>query len=246
MAVDDNPVSVGGSSCPNCRDAMERHVFEGTLGEREPVDFCCPCRSMWFDRGESTRIAPRGILEIFGLILKRQGEWRRPLERSLACPRCRGALEFTHDLTRSGRFTYYRCGAGHGRFTPFTEFLREKQFVRELAPAELARVRAEVKQVRCSGCGAMVDITKDNACSYCGAPIAILDADAVEAALRQWAAQAAQPARLAVTLSERMPQLPQHCLPLGPCPGQPNPGVDLIDGGIAAVGSLLSGMGLKL
>jgi hypothetical protein len=106
---------------------------------------------------------------------------------------------FTHDLGKNGRFTYYhyRCERGDGRLTPFTEFLRDKQFVRALAPAELVRVRAEVKQIRCSGCGA---------------PIAILDTDAVEKSLRQWTAQAVerdeQRARLAAMLSERKPQLP--------------------------------------
>jgi hypothetical protein len=122
--------------------------------------------------------------------------------------------------------------------------------VRVLAPAEMARVRAEVKQLRCSGCGAMIDLARDNACSYCGAPIAILDANAVETALRDWAAQAEQHdeqrARVAAMLAESMPQLPAHCLPLAADPGRPNPGLDLIDGGIAGIGGLLRGMGLEL
>jgi hypothetical protein len=229
---------------------MERREYEGKLGVAEPVDFCGPCRSMWLDSGESAQLAPRGVLDIFGLILKRQGELRRPLGRDLACPRCHGPLLFTHDLTRGGRFTYFRCVEGHGRFTPFTEFLREKQFVRMLAPAEMARVRAEIKQLRCSGCGATVDLERDSACPYCGAPIAILDANAVETALRQWAALAEQReeqrARVAAMLSEHAWQLPQHCLPLSAGPGTPDRGSDLIDKGIAAVGGLLAGVGLAL
>lgn len=247
--MEESDVSTSGTACPNCGEPMERREFEGRLGTPEAIDLCCPCRSIWFDRWESTQLAPRGVIELFGLIFKRQGDWRRPLGNRLACPRCREALAFTHDLGRNGRFTYYRCEGGDGRLTPFTEFLREKQFVRVLVPTEMARVRAELKQLRCSGCGAPVDLARESACSHCGAPIAILDADAVEKALRQWTAQAVerdeQRERLAAMLSERMPELPGHCLQLGAGAAQPPHGVDLIDGGITAVGGLLRGLGFE-
>jgi hypothetical protein len=87
---------------------------------------------------------------------------------------------------KAGRFTYYRCPQDHGRLTPFSEFLREKQFVRSLSPAELARVRAELKTVRCSGCGAPIDLERESNCGFCRAPIAILDPDAVERAVAMW------------------------------------------------------------
>ncbi|HUP50951.1 MAG TPA: hypothetical protein VM198_00640, partial [Longimicrobiales bacterium] len=58
-----------------------------------------------------------------------------------------------------------------------------KQFVRALNPAEQARVRAEVKNVQCSGCGAPVDVVKGFQCEHCGSPITVLDADAVTKAL---------------------------------------------------------------
>jgi hypothetical protein len=38
---------------------------------------------------------------------------------------------------KAGRFSYWRCPDEHGRLTPFFQFLREKQFVRSLTPAEL-------------------------------------------------------------------------------------------------------------
>jgi hypothetical protein len=249
-AMEDSPVSTGQTACPSCGDVMERREFESRHGAPEAIDLCCPCRSIWFDQSESTQLAPRGVIELFGLIFKRQGEWRRPLASRLACPRCREALVFTHDLGKNGRFTYYRCEGGDGRLTPFTEFLREKQFVRVLAPAELVRVRAEVKQISCSGCGAAVDLARESVCSFCGAPIAILDAGAVEKALRQWTAEAVerdeQRARLAAMLSERMPELPGHCLQLGAGAGKPAGEADLIDGGITAVSLLLHGLGFKL
>ena len=99
---------------------------------------------------------------------------------------------------------------------------------------------------------APVDRERGSACSHCGAPIAILDADAVEKALRQWTAEAVQRdeqrARFAVLLSDRMPELPDHCLQLGSGADKPAPGTqaDLIDGGIRAVGGMLQGMGFRI
>jgi hypothetical protein len=101
----------------------------------------------------------------------------------MACPHCRGRLALTQDVQRTNRFTYHRCPNGHGRLTTFIQFLREKQFVRSLSQPEIESLRATVKQVRCSGCGATVDLARDAACGYCRSPIAVLDAVAVEKAL---------------------------------------------------------------
>ena len=88
-------------------------------------------------------------------------------------------LSLTRDLQRSTRFSYFRCVRGHGRFTPFMQFLLEKNFVRPLPPAEIERLKRAVGTVRCSGCGAGIDLAADTACRYCRAPIAVLDPDAL-------------------------------------------------------------------
>ena len=59
----------------------------------------------------------------------------------------------------------------------------EKGFVRQLTGAELEQLKVHIGTVHCTGCGAPVDIRMDSACSHCRAPIAILDTQAVEAAL---------------------------------------------------------------
>ena len=92
----------------------------------------------------------------------------------------------THDLSKAGPFSYYRCPGGEGRYTPFFQFLREKQFVRTLTPVELQRVRAQVRQIRCSECGAPIDLEHDSQCRYCHAPVSFLDPDAVQNALKMW------------------------------------------------------------
>ena len=104
--------------------------------------------------------------------------------RACPCPRCTQPLQLTHDLQHTTRFFYYRCEYNHGRFTPFLQFLREKDFIRAPSPAELARIKATIRIIRCSSCGAPVDLEKDAACPYCRAPIAILDPDAVAAQVR--------------------------------------------------------------
>jgi hypothetical protein len=123
------------------------------------------------------------VIELFRDIHARQDEPRRALPEWFGCPRCHAPLVLAHDLAKAGRFSYWRCPDEHGRLTPFFQFLREKQFVRSLTPAELGRVRAELKTVRCSGCGAPIDLQRDTACGFCKAPLAILDADAVRKAL---------------------------------------------------------------
>jgi Zn-finger nucleic acid-binding protein len=241
-------------ACPSCRAPMRKQGFEGHGGGTVRVDLCFPCHAIWFDRAESMQLAPRAVIDLFRDIHRREGEPRRALQPKLGCPRCRGALLLTHDVTRSGRFSYYRCPADHGRMTPFFQFLREKHFVRSLNPAELARLRAEVKQVHCSGCGAPVDIQRDTACGFCKAPIAVLDAGAVEKALRDWSdaeARRALPSRERIASAmldskamESRARQADRWSPVRDGIDLANVGGDLVDACINGLGELLSGVDL--
>jgi Zn-finger nucleic acid-binding protein len=167
---------------------MQSRTLERRLQGRVEVDVCFGCRAFWFDSYESSQLAPAAVIELFRAIHEAGGEPQRPLGGAMRCPRCRGLLQLTHDLQRTTRITYYRCTEGHGRLTTFYQFLREKQFVRELSPAEVEGLRAKVGQVRCAGCGAPIDLARDAACSYCHMPLAVLDADAVRTTLAELAA----------------------------------------------------------
>ena len=101
---------------------------------------------------------------------------------------CVTALALTQDLQRTTHFTYWRCRNDHGRLTTFHQFLREKNFIRAPSPAELAKLRATVRQISCSQCGAPVDLATDSACKHCGAAIALIDPEGVAKALRDLAA----------------------------------------------------------
>ena len=149
------------------------------------VDLCGACQAIWFDSFESVQLTPGATLDLFRAVHAAKPETPRALSQQLSCPRCETLLALTHDLQHTTRFTYYRCRYGHGRFTPFFQFLREKNFVRPLAPAELERLKASVRTIRCAICGAPVDIERSTVCRYCQAPIVALDPDAVEKALHE-------------------------------------------------------------
>jgi DNA-directed RNA polymerase subunit RPC12/RpoP len=164
---------------------MDRHSIEGVYGPGIEVDVCFACHVIWLDKRESLLLSPRGTLDLFRLIHEHRDQSRHSLDRRMGCPRCERRLSLNQDIGKAGRFSYYACPAGDGRLTPFSEFLKEKQFVRQLNPAEQARLRAEVREVQCSRCGAPVDIAKGFECGHCGSPLSVLDADAVERTLKE-------------------------------------------------------------
>ena len=189
---------------------MGAHRFpRKTVGEVE-LDLCFACQGIWFDDYESLHLAPAGVIDLFKLIHERRDDQRLPLASPLRCPRCNERLIQSQDRVKSGLFNYQRCGQ-HGRFISFAQFMIEKGFVRQLSGAEIREISARIAVVRCTGCGAPVDIRKQSACGHCRAPIAILDPQAVEQALagyhRAAVKQAAptDPAALAeaVLLTER-------------------------------------------
>lgn len=169
--------------CPSCRDPMTSLRLTGKLHGPVGLDLCFACQGIWFDSFESYQIAPGGIVDLFKLIHEHRDDHRLPLATTLRCPRCQDPLVAGLDVAKSGRFNYHRCLQDHGRFTVFAQFMIEKGFVRQLNPQEIKTLSARIQTVRCTGCGAPVDITTDAACSHCKAPIAILDPDAVEDAL---------------------------------------------------------------
>lgn len=162
---------------------MSRQSFERKPVGQVELELCFDCHAIWFDQYESAQLTPGSVLALFREIHEHRDAPTRPVADDLRCPRCRVRLLYTHDLQRTNRISYYRCPEAHGRFTTFFQFLREKNFVRSLTPAEINRLKVHVAQVRCSGCGAPVDLARDSQCAYCRSPISILDAEAVRTTL---------------------------------------------------------------
>ena len=168
---------------------MEQRSFDRKPHGQVQLDVCFACHGIWFDQYESAALTPGAVIELFRMIHEKREHQPRPLADVMKCPACRDRLALTHDFQRANRIAYYRCPRGDGRMSTFFQFLREKEFVRDLTRGEIERLKASVKQVRCSSCGAPVDLARDAQCGYCRAPISILDADAVRKTLEQLGAQ---------------------------------------------------------
>lgn len=166
---------------------MRQDRLERKLGGELVVDLCFSCQGIWFDEFESLQITPGGVLALFQLIQQHRDAPRQSLRDPLRCPRCDDKLLHGLDVSKyGGQFNYHRCLQKHGRFITFAQLMIEKGFVRQLNPTEVESLAAKVGAIRCSGCGAPVNIRKEHACTHCRAPISILDPQAVEQALARY------------------------------------------------------------
>ncbi len=182
---------------------MSLYQLPGHYGQSLDIDACLDCNAIWFDEWESTQLSPDGVVALFQLINERGGTSSSvgaKFGEGLRCVTCGDGMKATNDRVRNTRFTYQACRQGHGRFTTFYNFLAEKQFVRELTPAERSKLAVSVKQIKCSGCGAPVDLGKTDACGYCRAPVSVFDRDAAKKAIEHY-------------LQERGKQLPSRPTP---------------------------------
>jgi DNA-directed RNA polymerase subunit RPC12/RpoP len=154
---------------------MTAMVLEGHSGTSVAIDLCTRCQAFWFDRRESLQLAPGSTLKLFTVIGERPKTGKVALAPVLRCPQCRARLLPTHDRQRSTPFQYWRCDNGHGRFITFFEFLREKNFIRPLTPAQIEELRQNIQILNCSNCGAAIDLAAKAECTHCGSPVSMLD-----------------------------------------------------------------------
>jgi len=138
------------------------------------IDVCTSCQAFWFDKYESLKLSSASTLKLMKLIGENASSPGQ-IPDGLECPRCASHLLPTNDLQRSTRFHYLRCPNDHGRFIRFLEFLREKNFIRQLSAKEIADLREKVQVIACSNCGAPIDLAAASECEHCGSPISILD-----------------------------------------------------------------------
>ena len=162
---------------------MEEETFDGHLGRSIAIDICHACQSFWFDTRESVALSPGSTLALFRVIGEKLTRPQHTNSDLAKCPRCKGRLRRTQDMQRATRFEYLNCPNGHGRLISFFDFLREKDFVRPLSPQQLAELRANVKMVNCSNCGAPIDLVNASECAHCRTPISMLDIKQIEAAV---------------------------------------------------------------
>jgi hypothetical protein len=162
-------------NCPNCKIEMTSMTLDAHLSAPVTIDVCIPCQAFWFDKYESLKLSPGSTLKLLKLIGEHSSESKPSISSTVQCPRCDLALRLTHDLQRSTRFSYWRCPNDHGRFTSFFDFLREKNFIRNLTAQQIDDLKQKVQSVNCANCGAPIDLANASACTHCGTPISILD-----------------------------------------------------------------------
>ena len=166
---------------------MTSMSLEGHHGRDVSIDVCSGCQAIWFDGYESLQLSAASVLKLFRLVAAAE-KVRGPISATAACPRCDGKLRLTRDLQRTTRFEYHACPFRHGRLISFFNFLKEKDFIRPLSPAQIEELRRNVRTINCSNCGAPVDLAHGSACAHCGSPLSMIDvkqADALVAALQK-------------------------------------------------------------
>jgi hypothetical protein len=139
------------------------------------VDVCAGCQAFWFDKYESLKLAPASTLTLMKFIGDHAARAKDLNTEQLRCPRCATPLKATTDMQRETKFNYWRCPQQHGRFIRFFEFLREKNFIRTLSAREVNELRQNMQTVKCSNCGAPIDLAGTSACAHCGSAISMLD-----------------------------------------------------------------------
>lgn len=162
------------------------------MGGSVRVDACTACQAFWFDGYESLQLTPASTLRLFCIIGDHAAARKQPPADTARCPRCTLRLRSVEDMQRSTRFRYRRCPRGHGRFISFFDFLREKDFVRPMSPAQLAELREQVGSVNCSNCGAPIDLATGSTCPHCGSPLSMLDLQHARTLIEQLAAAGAR------------------------------------------------------
>ncbi|HYR92278.1 MAG TPA: zf-TFIIB domain-containing protein [Terriglobia bacterium] len=160
--------------CPNCSTEMAGMALEAHQGKSVVIDVCKHCQAFWFDKYESLQLSPGSTLKVMKFIGENSSS-AQPMPQTLQCPRCPAHLVLTHDVQRNTKFSYWRCKNDHGKFIGFFDFLKEKNFVRQLSPKEIQDLRKNIQTVNCSNCGAPIDLATASACAHCGSPISILD-----------------------------------------------------------------------
>src|ERR1043165_3172795 len=136
-------------TCPSCRSGMGELTLEGHVGRAVSIDLCRNCQVLWFDKYESLQLSARSVLQLFRTIGNAGGP-KSPPSAEAKCPRCDRRLHLVHDMQRTTRFEYLGCPDDHGRLINFFNFLREKNFITPLSPAQVEELDRKSKRLNSS------------------------------------------------------------------------------------------------
>lgn len=172
-------------NCPGCANEMTDMLLDSRMGPPVTLNLCLVCQMFWFDMYENLKLATGSTLRLMKFISEHPPKGPVLLAQDLRCPRCNSGLHLTHDFQRATRFSYWRCEQECGRFIGFVDFLREKDFIHPLTPQQIHELSQIVRIVKCSHCGAPVDLSSSTTCAHCGAPVSLLDMNLPQQMLNQ-------------------------------------------------------------
>ncbi|MGD9904730.1 MAG: hypothetical protein AB7U83_14800 [Vicinamibacterales bacterium] len=228
-------------TCPGCRRDTTALTLDGQYGRVLTIDLCHACNGVWFDGHEDLHLAPSGVVALFEEMGRAAGAARQPMARKI-CPRCGVGLLRAHDRLRDTRYEYFRCSQGHGRFMTFAAFLRARHFVRDLSASEVRELGVRVAVIKCVNCGAAVDVRTHSSCSFCQAPIAVIDEGQLSRTLADLEAAAARRATVDPSWPLRAAQARRQTeavfaeLNRG---GGASPSIDLVEAGVTLFAKVL-------
>lgn len=172
-------------ACPGCGGRMQARSLEGVYGRPVVIDACTECKGLWLDGLEGLQLSPGAVLALLRLMDDPTRSTAVPVAEVMACPRCRSQLVPVRDRQRSTTFCYNRCPSGHGRFISFFQFLRSRNFIRELTEDELRDLRSRIQSVNCSNCGAPVAVARESSCAHCRTPVSTVEPGQIRAAIEE-------------------------------------------------------------
>jgi hypothetical protein len=171
-------------ACPRCTAAMQPLQLPSHRPLPVTVDLCAGCRLVWFDELESVQLDGLGWTR---LLREMESGVGRPLSHALvgqaACPSCKLPLKAVSNRTRFGLFSALECPARHGHLQGHTALLAERGLVRPMGAAERLALTREKHAHCCFNCGGPATAA-DDACSWCGTALVVVDMPRLAHSLR--------------------------------------------------------------
>ncbi len=148
------------------------------------VDHCPDCRLVWFDELESVQLDGLGWVR---LLREMEHGARHPLADAQVtrpgCPVCAAPLQQVQNRSRFGLFSALECPRRHGHLHSHSGVLAERGLVRPLGVAERKALQREEQSLHCLNCGGAA-AASDDACSWCGTALVVLDVPRLAHSLR--------------------------------------------------------------
>lgn len=225
--------------CPTCQQGMDAEVLPAHYGQTLEVDVCHRCDVIWFDGYELLQLSPEATLK---LVQDMHARWSpsSPLQLTEgACPRCGGKCRADQRKQQDASFTVYLCPEKHGFFMTFQDFMRSKGVIKPLSPEKLAALRESIQTISCGSCGAAVDLRCEDSCGHCGSGLALLDPEALGAAIGRLAEDIRRrlersPEQIAVEAMLAKAKVEEAFARQAPRQGEPRP-PDLLHSGLAVL-----------